>query len=43
MSDCHPRGPGFDFRLYPKKFSGSRPIGSETGFTQPREDNWLAT
>ena len=37
-SDCHPRGPGFDSRLYPKNFSGS--IGSGTGFTQPR---WVAT
>ena len=40
-SDCHPRGPGFNSRLYPRKFSGS--IGSGTGFTQPREDNWVAT
>ena len=36
-SDCHPRGPGFDSRLYPRNFSGS--IGS----AQPREDNWVAT
>ena len=42
-SDCHPRGPGFDSRLYPRNFSGSRPIGSGTGSTQPREDNWVAT
>ena len=41
MSDCHPRGPGFDSRLYPRHFSGS--IGSGTGSTQPREDNWVAT
>ena len=40
-SDCHPRGPGFDSRLYPRNVSGS--IGSGTGFTQPREDNWVAT
>ena len=39
--DCHPRGPGFDSRLYPKKFPGS--IGSGTGFTQRREENWVAT
>ena len=39
-SDCHPRDPGFDSRLYPRKFSGS--IGSGTGFTQPHEDNWVA-
>ena len=37
MSDCHPRGPGFDSRLYSRNFSGSRPIGSGTGSTQPRE------
>ena len=35
-SDCHPRGPGFDSRLYPRHFSGS--IGSGTGSTQPREE-----
>ena len=40
-SDCHPRGPGFDSRLYPRNFSGS--IGSGTEPTQPREDNWVAT
>ena len=40
-SDCHPRGPGFDSRLYPRNFSGI--IGSGTGSTQPREDNWVAT
>ena len=40
-SDCHPRGPGFDSRLYPRNFSGS--IRSATGSTQPREDNWVAT
>ena len=28
-------------RLYTKNFSGS--IGSGTGSTQPREDNWVAT
>ena len=28
-------------RLYPRNFSGS--IGSGTGPTQPREDNWVAT
>ena len=39
-SDCHPRGPGFDSRLYPRNFSGS--IGSGTGSTQPREANWVA-
>ena len=36
-SDCHPKGPGFDSRQYPRNFSGS--IGSGTGSTQPREDN----
>ena len=41
MSDCHPRSPGFDSRLYPRNFSAS--IGSGTGSTQPREDNWVAT
>ena len=40
-SHCYPRAPGFDSRLYPRNFSGS--IGSETGSTQPREDNWVAT
>ena len=40
-SDCHPRGPGFHSRLYPRFFSGC--IGSGTGSTQPREDNWVAT
>ena len=40
-SDCHPRGSGFDSRLYPRHFYGS--IGSGTGSTQPREDNWVAT
>ena len=40
-SDYHPRGPGFDSWLYPRNFSGS--IGSGTGSTQPREDNWVAT
>ena len=40
MSDYHPRGPVFDSQLYPRMFSGS--IGSETGSTQPREDNWVA-
>ena len=40
-SDCHPRGPGFDSRLYPRLFFGS--VGSGTGSTQPREDNWVAT
>ena len=40
-SDCHPRGPGLESRLYPRIFSGS--IGSGTGSTQPREDNWVAT
>ena len=40
-SDCHPRGPGFDSRLYSTNFSGS--IGSGAGSTQPREDNWVAT
>ena len=28
-SDSHPRGPGFNSRLYPRNFSGS--IGSGTG------------
>ena len=41
MSDCHPRGHGFDSRLYYRNFSES--IGSGTGSTQPREDNWVAT
>ena len=40
-SDCHPRGPGFDSRLYSRNFSGS--IGSGTRSTQPCEDNWVAT
>ena len=40
-SDYHPRGPGFDSRLYTGNFS--RSIGSGTGSTQPREDNWVAT
>ena len=40
-SDCHPRAPGFDSRLYPRNFSVS--IGSGMGSTQPREDNWVAT
>ena len=40
-SDCHSRGPWFDSRLYPRNFSGS--IGSGSGCTQPREDNWVAT
>ena len=40
-SDCHPRGPGFDSRLYPRNFS--RSIGSGTGPTQPREVNWVAS
>ena len=39
-SDCHPRGPGFDSRLYPRNFSES--VGSGRGSTQPREDNWVA-
>ena len=39
MSNCHPRCPGFDSQLYPRNFSGS--IGSGTGSTQPREDNWV--
>ena len=37
MSDCHPRGPEFESRLYYRNFSGS--IGSGTGSTQPHEDN----
>ena len=41
MSDCHPRGPEFDSQLYPRNFSGS--IGSGTGSTEPREDNWVVT
>ena len=41
MSHCHPRGPGFDSRPYPRNFS--RSMGSGTGCTQPREDNWVAT
>ena len=40
-SDYPPRGPGFDSRLYPRNFSGS--IGSGTGSTQPREENWVST
>ena len=40
-SDYHPRGLWFDSRLYPRNFSGS--IGSGTGSTQPREDNWVTT
>ena len=32
---------GFDYQLYPRNFS--RSIGSGTGSTQPREDNWVAT
>ena len=39
-SDYHPRGPGFDSRLYLRNLSGS--IGSGTGSTLPREDNWVA-
>ena len=39
-SDCHPRGPGFDSRLYPRNFS--RSIGSGTGSTQARGANWVA-
>ena len=38
--DCHLRGPGFDFRLYPRNFSGI--MGSGTESTRPREDNWVA-
>ena len=40
-SDCHPRGPGFDSQLYSGNFCGG--IGSGTGSTQPREDNWVTT
>ena len=40
-SDCRPRGPGFDSRLYPRNFSEN--IGSGTRSTQPREDIWVAT
>ena len=36
-SDCHPRGPGFYSRLYPRN------LGSGTGSTQPHEDNWIST
>ena len=39
-SDCHPRGPVFDSRLYPRNFD--RSIGSGTGSTQLREANWVA-
>ena len=39
-SDCHLRGPRFDSWLYPINFSVS--LGSGTGFTQPREANWVA-
>ena len=39
-SDCHPRGPGFHSRLYPRNYSGS--IGSGTRSSQSREDNWVA-
>ena len=41
MSDCHPRGPGFESWLYFRNFSGS--IGSGMGSTQSHEDNWVAT
>ena len=41
MSDCHPRGPGFDSRLYARNFSGS--VGSGTWSTQPPDDNWVTT
>ena len=40
-SDYHPRGPGFNSRIYPRNISES--IRSGTGSTQPREDNWVAT
>ena len=40
-SDCNPRGPGFDSRLYPKNVSGS--VGSGTGSTQPRKEGWVVT
>ena len=39
-SDCHPRGPEFDFRLYHRNFTESMVSG--TGYTQPREDIWVA-
>ena len=40
MSDCQPRGPGFDSRLYPRNVSGDTESGTPS--TQPREDNWVA-
>ena len=40
-SDCHPRGPWFDARLYLRNFSWKYRIWN--GVTQPREDNWGAT
>ena len=40
-SDCHPKGRRFDFRLYPRNFSGSIEFG--TGSNQPHEENWVAT
>ena len=41
VSTWHPIRPWFDSRLLPRNFPGS--IGSGTGSTQPREDNWIAT
>ena len=40
-SHCHPKDPVFDSHLQPRNFT--RSIRSETGSTQPREANWLAT
>ena len=37
MSDCRPRGLGFNSWPYPRHFFGS--IGSGMGSTQPHEDN----
>ena len=40
-SDCHPKDPRFDSRLYLRNVSGS--VGSETGSTQPHGDNSVPT
>ena len=40
-SDCHPRGPGFDFRLYHRNISAR--VGPGADSTQPHEENWVAT
>ena len=41
MYDYHPRCSMFNSCLYPRNFSGS--VGSGTGSTQTREENWVAT